>query len=540
VSAALRPYQAKAVEDVRALIRRGARRILVVAPTGAGKTVIASHILSGIVGRKRTGLFVAHRRELILQSYRKTVGCTCSAGYVHDSFMPDPACRGDGLPEGSVGVIMAGDKRRRPTAPIQIASIDTLRNRVKPAADVVFVDECHRALARGYVELQAAYPKAVHLGLTATPYRADGKGLGDAYDEIVIVASPRVLIDEGFLVEPSVWTVPAADLPDLGKVKLKGGDYDEKALAVAVDQGGLVGNIVEHWERHALNVPTVAFAASVAHSKHIAESFVARGHRAEHLDGETPRAERDAILGRLERGEITIVTNCGVLTEGWDQPRVKCCILARPTKSTGLYLQCAGRILRPFEGRGAIILDHAGSVLEHGLPQDDREFSLDAKKKLSAPKAPSCKTCEQCFAIVPTAVRVCPACGFEFPFAESSPELEEAPGELVEVRPATQDEKRAAWDALCKTAEQRGYKPGWAWHQYREKFGMNPPSTFQRPKTARAGTPDEERAVLDVLRAEAQSRGYRPAWVSIRFRARFGHEIPAAWMLPDIESEEVA
>jgi len=157
----LRPYQLEAVERVRKEIRSGATRVLVVAATGAGKTVLASHIIVRSVAGGRRVLFVAHRRELIDQCYRKLLA--------------------SGMGESKVGVIMAGDDRRHPRAPVQVASIDTLRNRAKPKADIVIVDEAHRALAKSYRDLADEYPKAIHLGLTATPYRADGKGLGDAY-----------------------------------------------------------------------------------------------------------------------------------------------------------------------------------------------------------------------------------------------------------------------------------------------------------------------------------------------------------------------
>ena len=415
-SVCLRPYQLDAIDRVRICIRGGVRRVLIVLPTGGGKTLIASHIIASAVGRGSRVLFLAHRRELVNQAYRKLLD--------------------QGLAAAQVGVLMASDPRRRPAAPVQVASVDTIRNRAKPAAEIVFVDEAHRATAKSYQNVAAEYPKAIHLGLTATPYRADGKGLRDAYDDLVVVASPRQLIAEGFLVEPRVFTVPDSALPDLSGVRMKGGDYDEGALAEAVDRSSLVGNIVEHWQRHAQGLRTVVFAVSVAHSQHIAERFRQAGVAAEHLDGTTPLAERDAVLGRLEAGTTQVVSNCGVLCEGWDQPAVKCAVLARPTKSAGLFLQQAGRILRPWNNTRAIILDHGGCALEHGLPQDDREFSLEAATKRRGKKgaaAPATKICPECFAVLAPATRVCPECGCTL----HVPELpQERAGHLVEVTPA--------------------------------------------------------------------------------------------------------
>lgn len=539
-----RPYQLVAVDRVRQHIRSGRRRVLCVAPTGAGKTVIASHVTECSLELGNRVLFLAHRRELISQAFRKMIGCTCRAGYEHDSLTEqDPECRGDGLPRKLVGVLMASDRRRNPGAAVQVASVDTLRNRALPPANLIIVDEAHRALANTYKQIMAAYPEAAVIGLTATPYRADGKGLGDAFDELVVVASPSQLMAEGFLVEPRVFTVPHAKLPDLSGVRTRGGDYDEDQLAEAVDREGLVGDILDHWARRADGRQTVVFAVNVQHSKHIVERFRAAGVAAEHLDGTTPTVERDAILARLERGETRVVSNCAVLTEGWDQPSVKCAILARPTKSTGMYLQQAGRILRPWRDVGAIILDHAGCAVDHGLPQDDREFSLDPPKKRSRTSATSlAKTCEQCFAVVPTASRVCPSCGAEFPVPEPSTKpLEEKPGELVEVARASKDEKRAFWDAQCAIAISRGYKKGWAYFRYRDKFGVNPPSSFPFPEVERPpATPEEKAAYVERLREEQQAKGYQLAWIYQRYRVKFGEELPAEFIAPRMPTAESA
>lgn len=440
----LRPYQTAAIARTRERVAAGTRRILLVAPTGSGKTIVAGSIIASAASRGKRVLFLAHRRELISQAYRKLLDF--------------------GLPAANVGVVMASDRRRRPGALVQVASVDTLRHRARPLADVVFVDECHRALAATYRNVAADYPRAVHLGLTATPYRADGKGLADAYDDLIVVASPRQLIEDGFLVEPRVFTVPEAQRPDLAGVKVARGDYAANALEQAVDRLSLVGNIVEHWQRHAAGVRTVAFAVSVAHSRHIVERFVAAGVPAEHLDGATPTAERDAILARLEVGPTLVVSNVGVLCEGWDQPAVKCAILARPTKSTGLYLQQAGRILRPWNGERAIILDHGGCALEHGLPQDDREFSLEGRKKRSGPpSAAPVRECPHCSAVVAIQTRICPECG-EVLFTEREVPAE-SPDQLVEITASTLRSRPPGGPSLFETvrrAARTGGRLAWS------------------------------------------------------------------------------
>lgn len=497
----LRPYQVAAVEGVRSAVRRGTRRCLLVAPTGSGKTTVASELIRLAAIRDRRALFVAHRRELITQAYQRLLDF--------------------GLPESNVGVIMASDPRRRPGARVQVASIDTLRNRAKPRADLVIVDECHRALAASYRDLQEHYARAVHLGLTATPYRADGRGLGDAYDDLVVVTSPRALIAEGYLVEPRVFTVPPSALPDLSAVRTRGGDYDKRALEDAVDQKSLVGNLVEHWRRYAEGIRTIVFASSVAHSQHITERFVEAGIPAEHLDGTTPNDERDAILARLASGETLVVPNVGVLCEGFDSPPVKCAILARPTKSTGLYLQMAGRILRPWENQSAIILDHAGCVMEHGLPQQDRTFSLETRKKRQgqgASEAPA-KVCVECFAIVPLSVRECPECGAQLSVERD--DVEETPDELVEV--TVDDVQRLEWQRLQALASLRGYKPGWAIHRFREKFGEAPSASVRASAAPIEDQAKQRRAVYDAMLEE---EGGNSAWAAVRFRADTGQSAP--------------
>jgi len=482
----LRPYQEHAVREIRTRVAAGVRRLVIVAPTGSGKTTIAAHLIARAVERGSRVLFMAHRRELITQAYNRLVQL--------------------GVPEGDLGVLMAQDRRRRPGAPVQVASVDTLRNRAKPRAEVVFVDECHRSTAKSYRDIAGYYPAAIHLGLTATPFRADGSGLADAYDDLLLVASPRQLIDEGHLVEPRVFTVPTEALPDLSAVRVKRGDYDQKALAEAVDSKTLVGNLVEHWLRHAEGVRTVAFAVSVAHSEHIAEQFRRAGVAAEHLDGATPTPERDAILARLQSGETRVVSNCGVLCEGWDQPAVKCAILARPTRSTGLYLQQAGRILRPWNGTRAIILDHGGCVLEHGLPQDLRGFTLEGSKKTRNGKtAAPVRTCPSCFAVLPLCTRVCPEC--DTVLVEQADVPTEREGSLVEVR--AEDLKRIELERLRAIADERGYKPGWVYYRYKERFGEAPPRDRRRSPPAVDG-----RALREVLRDAARS-GRGLDWSSI-------------------------
>lgn len=420
----LRPYQVDALREIDRRRAPGAR-ILCVAPTGAGKTTIFCQLVDHELARGGKVLVIAHRTELIAQAYGRLLA--------------------SGIAEGLCGVVMAdgviqhpvtGHRTRcaRPLAPVQVASIDTLRRRALPdGITLVIVDECHRALAKSYRAVFEALPRAMHVGFTATPYRGDGRGLGDVYQELVVVTTPKALMVDGFLAEPRVYSHPHR--ADLSAVKTVAGDYDEQQLAEACDKRELVGSIVEHWREHLNGVRTVAFAVNVAHSKHIVEQFCEAGVPAEHLDGTTHPVERAAILARVDRGETLVVGNCNVLTEGWDQPAVKGCILARPTKSRAIFVQQAGRVLRPWGGVTPVILDHAGCVVEHDLPHADWEITLDGKKK-RAKQSISVKECPRCFGAIPSASKVCSYCGHVFAAADADEgdELAERDGRLALVK----------------------------------------------------------------------------------------------------------
>lgn len=502
----LRPYQTDAIERVRASLRAGKRRVLLVAATGAGKTIVAASIILGAFGKGKRALFVAHRRELINQT--------------------DDKLREANLPATSLGVIMAGDRRSNVAAPIQIASIDTLRRRDKPEADLVIVDEAHRVLAKSYRDIVGGYPDAVVLGLTATPFRRNGGGLGEVFEDLVVVATATSLMDSGYLVRPRIWTVEEALLPNLRGVRTIGGDFDEGALARATDQPKLVGSLVDQWKKRADGRRTIAFAVNVAHSKHIAHTFNAFGIAAEHVDGDTPTSERDGIFARLAAGTTLVVSQCNIATEGWDCPPVKYAILARPTKSRVLHFQMMGRVLRPWNDVGAIVLDHAGNVRRHGRPEDNDTFSLEPKPPKHG-EAPV-KECPECHALVHLSYRTCPECGAEFP--EPRRKLMSVRGELVELTKAKPEERPAAMRRavvlLADQARARSKPGGWVRWSFKQMFGEWPGRDLRIPPDL---FDDAARAKeLDRLRALASERGYPPSWVVSKYVGAFD-EPPPMW-----------
>lgn len=495
-------YQVTAIRNTKGYLIAGRKRVLIVAPTGAGKTTIAAEIITGAVDKARRVLFIAHRKELIDQASARL-----------DRYGLDH------------GIIKAGTKRAKPRALVQVASIQTLTRRELPPADIIIIDEAHRSKSKSYMDVLAAYPHAVTLGLTATPWRLDGSGLGDLFQELVLVCQPGYLIDRdpAVLVKPRVFA-PAT--PDLKGMKSSKGDYEQAALQALMSTEASVDEIVLNWQRHAAGRATVAFATGINHSLMIRDAFRAIGVAAEHIDGNTGNDERERILKNLDEGRVQLVSNCEVLTEGWDCPRVACAILARPTKSLSLYLQMVGRVLRATAGKAdAIVLDHAGNHAEHGFATDDREWNLQGKKK--QPKVAGIKNCPECFACCPSLCRTCPECGEEFMINESSDGDGKAQvtRELVEVLPGasllpplerrdrwleayrvtgramTQAEKQALYDVLAAECLSKGRKTGWVYHKYKLVTGKGPSGRL------RAESPHAEALLAKKAREQMQSYG---------------------------------
>lgn len=432
----LRPYQVQALDACRAAFASGHRRIVLVLPTGAGKTTVAAKAIeSTLTGRMGAGpntvLFQAHRTELIDQ---------CSERLDENGLRAH-------------GVIMAGHPRRRPHAPIQVASVQTLANRkpLDPPPRLIIADECHRVLGRQQLKIVSElYPGAFVLGLTATPWRLDGRGLGQFVDDsaqlfttMVQGATYSELIAAGHILEPAVCCPWTPDLSDVGVGA--DGEFDADEVAELVDRPQTIKDIVDQWHQRANGARTVAFAASIEHSQHIVAAFREAGVTAEHLDGTTDKDERRNILRRVRSGETRVVSNYNVLGEGWDCPAVEVCILGRPTASLSLYMQCVGRVLRPSPGKSrALVLDFAGAVLRHGWPTADRDWSLrDRPRKRKGggaadpDEAPPVAQCPKCLFARPSskAQDPCANCGYVDPeVARKSPTIDGNSGvPLVEV-----------------------------------------------------------------------------------------------------------
>ena len=393
----LREYQQQCIDDLRSAFAKKHRRVLLVAPTGAGKTVMFSYLTQKLTERGNRVLLLAHRDFLLDQ-----IGGTLARF---------------GIPHGFIAA-----KRKRELCHLtQVAGVHTLKNRVGKIAwqpDWIICDEAHHATAGSWNTIMQAYPAARVLGVTATPQRLDGKGLGDVFDHMVLGPRVQDLMDGGFLSRVRYYSPKTVSTEGM---RTRMGEYDRAETERAVNTRGVTGHAVEWYKKACDGAPAIAFCASIAHSENVAEGFRAAGYRWQALHSKMSYADNQAAIQKLGNGELHGVSSCDIISEGFDVPVVTAAILLRPTKSLGLHLQQIGRVLRPAPGKErAIVIDHVGNVahckanrwsLIHGKAEDDRVWSLNGREKEKG-EAPV-RRCEACFAIIPAAAEVCPECGHE-------------------------------------------------------------------------------------------------------------------------------
>lgn len=492
----LRPYQSRAVATTLASVA-AARNPILVAPTGSGKTVMGCAIVREYTEQEKRVLWLAHRKELIEQA---------AATIWENAGLHFPP-----------GIIMAGFSESS-MSPVQVASVQTLVRRTVPNVDLIIIDEAHHATADAYTSI-ILQSKAPIIGLTATPFRLDGRGLGDIFNDLIVAEYTDNLCKSGVLHAPKVY---AGHSPDLRGVKKSMGDYVTSALVDRMNQTGLVGDIVETWKVKAFNKKTVAFAVNVEHSQHIAAQFRDAGIRAEHIDGSTPKHDRAATLARLRSGETQIVSNCMILTEGWDLPALECAIIARPTASLNLHLQMLGRIMRAAEGKdGCIVLDHAGNHHMHGQVTRRIEYSLNGR--IAGEKDPlGLRRCGACQLLFDPKLDACPECGWVPEKRETNiPQGSGVLGDFVE----DFTYRREMYRMWVSQAEDMGWRPGFAAYRYKERFG-------DWPVTADIGSgldlvdpdnalPEEKREVFKQLSELALSKGFKPGWAAHKYKDFF-------------------
>lgn len=449
----LRDYQQQLIADIRTEFRGMNRSVLVQLATGGGKTVTSAYMVKNAAARGRRCWWVVHRREIILQASRTF----WSMEIPHSLVMG-----------GAIG---------DPDAMVQVGSVQTLARRLDklPPPDLIIFDEAHHMGAAQYQAIYDAYPRAQIIGLTATPWRLDGRGLGTWFEAMVQGPSVTDLMEQGALCDYQLYAPSSASVAGVAS---QGGDFKRGELAAVMDKPSIVGDAVGHYRRLAGGKRAIVFAVSIAHSQHVAEQFTAAGIAAAHVDGSMDTGARDAIVEDFAAGRIQVLSNADLFGEGFDVPAVEAVILLRPTQSLSLHLQQIGRGLRPAPGKPcAIILDHAGNAMRHGLPDDDREWSLEDRQKRAKGERSEVqvKSCPECFRVhAPTPV--CPACGYEYRVV--SRKVEEVEGELEAIdldaaRARKREELKSArtLDQLVELGRQRGYRDpaAWAAHRHRER-----------------------------------------------------------------------
>lgn len=376
----------------------------------------------------------------------------------------------------SHGLVAAG-RTPDPTQLVQVASVQTLVRRLDSflAPELIIVDEAHHACAGSWQKVIDAYPTAKVLGVTATPQRLDGKGLSGAFDDLIRGPEVHDLIDQGWLCRP-VYYAPST--VDMKGAKTTAGDWNRAEAEARTDKPTITGDAVTHYARLCPGAPAVAFCTSIRHAEHVAAAFNAAGYPAAVLDGNLDPVERAARVAALGNGRLKVLTSCDIISEGFDLPVVTAAILLRPTQSLSLHLQQVGRVLRPAPGKErAVILDHVGNCLRHGLAEEVREWSLEGAKKRKRGSGPddevtAHRQCPSCFC-VHTPAPLCPQCQHVYEVKERTPEQVE--GQLHELKvdmealramreKKMQQGRAQSLDDLVALGKARGYKNphGWA------------------------------------------------------------------------------
>ena len=499
----LRPYQTQLITDIRLQYQLGKRSVLAVLPTGGGKTVCFAHIAQQASIKCNRVCVLVHRQELL-----------------------DQASRAMPMPHGRISAGRGMDLSHA----VQIASVQTLARRLhllpRDFFQLLVVDEAHHTTAGTWAKVIERFHSAKLLGVTATPIRSDGRGLGEHYQAMVEGPSAQWLTEHGFLAAAKVLAPPGFDSTGLRK---RMGDFDQREAEQRV--GTIMGDCLGHYRKHLPGQTAIAFCCSVAHAEAVADLFQSAGIAAASIDGTMDTATRRQLLSDLGTGRLKVLTSCALIGEGVDVPSVGGCILLRPTASVALHLQMIGRCLRPMAGKRAVVLDHVGNTLRLGHHLEPREWTLDGIKKRDREKAPSVKVCPQCFATSASAVQTCRECGHVFAPQERR-ELQQVDGELVSYAPF----KVGDYVKVSDPQMVKAYPGSWMVWQidddfesaYITKSKTNPAGNGHWLKTIRlsldkdATRKREQSAARDLesLRELAQQRGYKRGWAERVYQAR--------------------
>jgi len=440
----LRDYQSGYIESVRQAYRDGFKAPCVVAPCGAGKSIIIGSIAKQTADKGNRVLFLVHRKELCDQ--------------IEETFT-------------RIGI---------PKAQYKIGMVQTLvrcLDRIEKPA-LIITDENHHALAASYRKIYDYFPDVLKLGFTATPIRLNGSGLGDVNDVLIEEVTAKWLIENKFLA-PYIYYAPK--LIDDNKLKLNNlKEFSDQSITEAMQEKTIFGDVIRHYEKLADGGQAIAYCHNIAASKETAGAFQAHGINAVHIDAKTPKAERDAVIKKFREGEIKILCNVDLIGEGFDVPDCSTVIMLRPTQSLSLYIQQSMRGMRYKPNKVSVIIDHVDNISRHGPPDMEREWDLKGKKKKQELDI-KIKQCLNCFAVYDPKESKCPLCGYAPKVEEKETQYEyDEAAELekidtdnfvfkLEHPKATPPEECTSYAGLLEYAKEVGRKPAWAAIQARER-----------------------------------------------------------------------
>ena len=436
------PYQQELIDKARNSLAKGNKSVLIVSPAGSGKSIVIAEIARLAINKGGHVMFMVHRKELVEQ--------------IKETFLKDEI----------------------DLSHTTIMTVGRIKNRLGklPKPTLIITDETHHSLAKTYQTIYEYYSDVPRLGFSATPWRLSGKGLKDVYDDMVIGPSVRWLIDNHYLAPFKMYGFQA-DTSDLKKSST--GDYTKKSMDDMANKI-IHGDIIRNWKDKANGRKTIVYCHSIEFSKKVAQWFNDAGIPAKHADSKTPAKERDEIMDKFREGKIKVLCNVDLVSEGFNVPDCSCVIMLRPTQSLVLYIQQSMRSMRYVKGKTAIIIDQVENYKNFGLPDADRQWSLnDRKKRKKSDKTigPAIRTCDECFAVIPAQCIKCPVCGAKLKIAEKKVEIDEK-AKLQEVKNfklevnnllTRKPSELKTIGELKAYAKAKGYKPGWLYFQQKQR-----------------------------------------------------------------------
>jgi superfamily II DNA or RNA helicase len=433
----LRPYQNNLIEKTKQAILDGYKAPCIVSPAGSGKTVVLAKIIKGASFKKNHTLFLVHRKEIIDQVRETLIDMGVDMNYVE------------------LGMVQTIVRR--------------LDNTKQPA--MIVVDESHHIVSNSYKKIVKHFNDALVISFTATPIRLGGSGLGDVNDILIEEVSVKWLIENEYLAPYKYYAPKLIDTEILKLNNMK--EFSSTSIDKAINENKIYGDVIKHYKQLASGEQAIVYCHSVEASQQVAAEFKASGIDARHIDGKTNKDERDEVITEFRKGNIKIITNVDLIGEGVNMPDCSTVIMLRPTQSLSLFIQQSMRGMRYRPDKTSIIIDHVDNVRRHGLPDMEREWSLEGKKQTKGKAEVPIRECTNCFAVYPPDEKACPECGHV-------PEVKEQKGyevdEAAEVEEVDESELEVTLDfrkpedcksmkELYELAKNRSYKPGWAYYQ---------------------------------------------------------------------------